>query len=359
MASIVDVAKLANVSVATVSRILNDERNVTPETTKLVEVAIKELGYVPKAVRPGPKPKNRKGITTGTIAFISVGSFSPVDMYRMPAFPSLLGGIQRGIERHGMELVLAHLPEGKAVPPVLARRRADGVLLFGFETLSTQLKRALNRVPAVWCFLRDSVAPSTDFDHVLYDNSHVGRMAADYLLGRKHRNLMFVGSRPNHQAFAERRDQFVALVAAGGGTAKVVEGIAKNDDALTPSRLEEIAQRAVAGLGDGAARTTGIFVSSDDLMVRVYNQLKQHGVEPGKDVDLIGCNNDKQYMDQMHPRPATVDIKLDLVGERAVEQLLWRMSHPGDIAQAQLLIKPEVLPAGKPAGKVPLCSGLP
>ncbi|MDF7798625.1 LacI family DNA-binding transcriptional regulator [Pontiellaceae bacterium B1224] len=345
MASIVDVAKLANVSVATVSRILNDARNVAPATARNVEDAIKELGYVPRAIRPGPKPKNRQGVNTGTIAFISVGSFSPLDMYRMPAFPALLGGIQRGIEKHGMELVLAHLPEGKVVPPVLSRRRADGVLLFGSETLSTQLKQALNSVPAVWCFLRDSVAPDSEFDHVLYDNSHVGQMAAEYLLERGHRNLMVVGSRPNHQALAQRRNQFVETARVRGGRVLVVEGAESEEAELPPVQLDEIAQMVVQELRSGTERPTAIFISSDDLMVRIFNRLRQHGCEPGKDVELIGCNNDKPFMDQMHPRPATIDIKLDMVGERAIEQLLWRMSHPGDVVQAQLLVKPTIVAA--------------
>ncbi len=343
MASIVDVAKLANVSVATVSRIVNGERNVTPETTRIVEQAIKELGYVPKAIRPGPKPKKRKGFSTGTIAFISVGSFSPAEMYRMPAFSNLLGGIQRGIEKHGLELALAHLPEGKAVPPVLSRRRADGVLLFGSGAMSTQLESALQRVPAVWCFLIDALAPKTDFDHVLYDNAPVGKMAAEYLLGQGHRNLMYVGSRPNHQALVSRRKQFVEVAKTNGGTVKILEG-PECSDGGDPSRQDDLARRVAATVKSGNSPTTGIFVGSDDLMVRVFQHLKQQGVEPGTDVDLIGCNNDGQYMDLMCPRPATVDIKLDRVGEEAVEQLLWRMSNGADDAPAQRLIPPEIIP---------------
>lgn len=343
MASIVDVAKLAKVSVATVSRVMNGERNVAPPTVLKVEAAIKELGYVARAVRPGPKPKARKGVNTGTIAFISVGSFSPSEMYRMPAFPALLSGIQRGIERHGMELVLAHLPEGKMVPPVLARRRADGVLLFGFESMSVQLKQALNRVPAVWCFLPDSVSPNGGLDHVLYDNSHVGEIAADYLLKRKHRNVMFVDANPNHAAFSERRDQFVRTIEAHGASVMVMEGPERTGDLIQSAPLPLIAIEAVDKLASSSPRPTAMFIASDDLMVAVFNRLRQLSIEPGGDIELIGCNNDHQYMEQMHPRPATVDIKLDMVGERAVEQLLWRMSYPGTAGQARLLVTPEIV----------------
>jgi LacI family transcriptional regulator len=125
----------------------------------------------------------------------------------------------------------------------------------------------------------------------------------------------------------------------------VVEGAASAAVELPPVQLDEIAQKVVQELRSSADKPTAVFVGSDDLMVRVFNRLRQQGYESGKDVDLIGCNNDKQYMDQMHPRPATINIKLDMVGERAIEQLLWRMSHPSDVAQAQLLIKPEIVPA--------------
>lgn len=345
MPSIVDVARQANVSVATVSRMLNGERNVAPATAQAVQEAIEEVGYVPRAVRPGPKPKARRGIKTGTIAFLSVGSLSPVEMYRMPAFPALLGGIQRAMERHGMELTLAHLPEGKIVPPVLARRRADGVLLCGYETLSAPLEQAINRVAAVWCFLRDTLAPIGNFDHVLYDNARVGQMAAGYLLDRGHRELMFVSPNSSHLAFTERQDHFLRVVQEQGARASVVEGPPNGRSAhINAAGREETARRVVFALLRQKTRAQAIFVASDDMMVAIFNRLRQEGIDPCRDIDLIGCNNDLPYMEQLHPRPATIDIRLDLVGERSVDQLLWRMSHPADQGQTDVLIKPVIVP---------------
>ena len=54
--SIVDVAKRAGVSVATVSRVINDFPGVSPRTARQVRTAMKELLYVPAPIRPGPKP---------------------------------------------------------------------------------------------------------------------------------------------------------------------------------------------------------------------------------------------------------------------------------------------------------------
>ena len=72
-------------------------------------------------------------------------------------------------------------------------------------------------------------------------------------------------------------------------------------------------------------RPTGVFCVSDDLMLAVFNGLRQRGVEPGRDIELIGCNNDRLFMEQMHPRPATINLKLDQVGRQAFELLLTKM----------------------------------
>ncbi len=88
---------------------------------------------------------------------------------------------------------------------------------------------------------------------------------------------------------------------------------------------------------------TGVFCPTDDTLVKLYYALRQRGIEPGAEYELIGCNNDPVYMNQMHPRSATIDIKLDTVGKRAVEQLLWRMTHPDDTSRVEVFIRPELV----------------
>lgn len=92
MATIYDVAKRAKVSPSTVSRIINGERNVAPATAEAVEKAIAAVGYVKRAVRPGPKPSARAGVKTGMIDFLSLGSHSPAEMFSLPAFSKLMDG---------------------------------------------------------------------------------------------------------------------------------------------------------------------------------------------------------------------------------------------------------------------------
>ncbi len=340
MATIYDVAKIANVSASTVSRIINGERNVAPATAALVEDAIRQAGYVRKAVRPGRKPQQRQGVRTGMIDFLSLGSHSPAEMFSLPAFSSLLDGIMREVESHGMDLVLSHCPHGKIIPPVLARRRADGVLVFGNPSLFPVIKKVLGRVPAVWCF-RSEDPGELETSHVLYDNGPVGKMAADYLIKKGHRKLAFLNATPDHLAFLGRRDSFLSTVAACGLDAAVIESKAKPP-------YDDVGLRAQPLLNELLQlnpRPTGVFCVSDDLMLAVYNGLLQRGIQPGKDMELIGCNNDAVRMEQMHPRPATIDLKLSQVGRQAADRLIWEMSHPDERDLSKIYIQPELIAA--------------
>lgn len=339
MASIVDVAKKAKVSIATVSRTLNNDSSVAPATAKLVRDAAKAVGYVPRAVRPGPKPAQRKGVNTGVIAFLGIGPYDPAEMYSMPIMPALLGGIQRGAARHGMELALGHMPDEKSIPPVLARRRADGILIFCEEPPAFSLRDVLHDIPAVFC-LRGAFDPANDFDHVQYDNARTGPMALEYLLDRNCQRIIFASSNLLHPAYSARRDGFVQAAESLGISPELMEA---NDDldAAVRMRLADALVEKLMGLSE----KTGVFCASDDVMLSVLNKLGQGGIEPGKDIELIGCNNDPVLMAQMHPRPATIDIKLDAVGERAMDQLFWRMSHRDDKDRVELLVKPELISA--------------
>ncbi|MEI6892114.1 MAG: LacI family DNA-binding transcriptional regulator, partial [Pontiella sp.] len=339
MATIYDVAKAAQVSASTVSRIINGERNVAPATAAQVEAAIAKVGYVRRAVRPGRKPVKRQGIQTGMIDFLSLGSHSPAEMFSLPAFSSLLDGIMREVESQGMDLVLSHCPHGKIIPPVLARRRADGILIFGNPGLFKKIEPAVDRVPAVWCFLTDFQGEFPT-SHVLYDNAPVGKIAAEYLLKRGHKQLAFMNATASHTAFAERRISYVQSLETAGINPSIIESTMIPPYPDMAIRSQPLIDQLLAL----DPKPTGVFCVSDDLMLAVDNGLRQRGIIPGRDIELIGCNNDSVRMEQMHPRPATIDLKLERVGRQAVKRLLFEISNPNENDLSRTYIKPELIP---------------
>ena len=159
MVTITDIAERAKVSTSTVSRLLNEEKYVAPATALAIRAAMKELGYVPRLVRPGPKTTKRAGVRTGAISFLSASPVSPAEMYTMPVFPGLLAGVQRGAERGNMEVVLSHLPNPEVLPPTLAHHRVDGLVVFftGPQRVNL-LKDVFHHIPSVGCFLGDTRA---------------------------------------------------------------------------------------------------------------------------------------------------------------------------------------------------------
>lgn len=89
-----------------------------------------------------------------------------------------------------------------------------------------------------------------------------------------------------------------------------------------------------------------MFCSADDQLMGMYNAWYRQGGAPAE-LDMLGCNNDGLYLDPIFPRPASIDIRLDEVGRRAVEMLMQRIANPRDEARTEMLIRPLVVPGGK------------
>ena len=104
--SIIEIAKLAGVSHTTVSRVMNNEGNVSPETAKKVRAAMKESGYVPKppSMRRGPRRAKEVHFKTGNIAFLT-SSESLQILSKSPVMLDVLDGIEESLAGHGMSLV--------------------------------------------------------------------------------------------------------------------------------------------------------------------------------------------------------------------------------------------------------------
>lgn len=317
--SIIHVARVAGVSKSTVSRVINEIPGVAPDAIAAVRKAMKKIGYQPPLRRRGPKPSSRQGIRNGNVALLAMG-LRAEDLYRMPVFPALLHGLERALAEQNLNLVLGNLGPGEHPPAALAERQADGLLLWGkWDGMPPEVLNQVRSLPAVW-LMREHSDARGDFDHVTYNNLTVSRIAARYLLERNHRHTAFLNTVPSHSAYVERQNDFARLMQeAGQPTQSIVVDATQPLDAS--SRLvEELLRLCPAA--------TGVFVPTDAQLPALYRALQARGVKPGRDIEIISCDNEEPFLSQVHPRPATIDLHLDLVGRRAVEQLRWRMRNP-------------------------------
>lgn len=341
--SIVKVAKAAGVSPATVSRVINNGANVSPEKVQRIREAMEKLGYVPRARRPGPKPRSRMGIRTGNVLFLSIPGLEPAHLMELPALPQLLQGIQQELAANGMKLMLDLLPAGGEVPGTLSAEQVDGVLVLGHQApMDARVVAKLRELPTVWV-LREHPELRWEFDAVLYDNRRVGELAAEYLGRHGHRQVAFLNIDREHVAFAERGKVFLESWQKRTGQKPVVLEASSKEARAASLRVEGLVEQMLAM--PQAIRPTGCFVASDDQMLGVVYALRARGLVPGKDIQLIGCNNDRHFMAQMHPRPATIDIQLEAIGRRAVAQLLWRLRFAAAPERARTFLSPVLIEA--------------
>ena len=336
-----EVAKAAGVSKSTVSRVLNRSNSVAPGIASSVRDAMDRLGYRSFARKPATKLATRRGVRTNSLLLL-VCDRGGSATHLIGTYPALLAGIEKATQENDLKLVLATASPEANLPTALDAREVDGVLLFGRPSCVTaETKERLATLPAV-TLVRGFEALGSLVDRVVYDNAAVGPLAAKYLLERGHRHMAFLNTDREHPAFIARLNDFTATAQAGG--ADVVSLI--SDERPMGFRQEQLAYSALADrLIQASPRPTALFISADYQAPFVYHALEDRGILPGRDIDVVACDRVPLFLDQLDPKPASIDINLELVGYRAVYQLLWRIANPDTVNRIKISIEPVLIPA--------------
>lgn len=346
--SISEVAKLAGVSHATVSRVINQRPGVSPDLTRKVHNAIKRLNYTPPAKRRGPKPKSRSGVRTGNIALLFVGTDPALVI--APVAARVLHAAEEALAAHGFNMILGQLADNERLPPTVANGQIDGLLMHGYPP-SQKTTELLKRYPTVW-MLSQRRQRGYWGDRVAPDNQQIGQIAAEYLIGQKHRDVAFLHCNTTHLGFDLRVQSFLTSAKeAGAGSAVIVSD--PSSDHMTPAQQDsqEHIDLLVRMLLKLTPRPTGLVVPRDPLAIKVYRALRDHGVTPGEQMSIIACDNNN-ILAGLNPKPATIDVRPELIGTRAVDQLLWRIDNAFTPVRSVSLVEPRlVLP--EDVGKMP------
>jgi len=322
--SIQEVAKLAGVSPTTVSRIINNKARASEETIRAVRKSMAKLKYVPRPPgrRPGRRPMAGSGLRTGRIAVLFLDR---PDVSQLPPFyVEMLFGIQRFLNAHDLATTVAAV--NGPLPVEVRNQDVDAALLINASS-HRKISKTIGKMPVVsllgppvsWC---DSVTP---------DNPRAGALAAAFFLKRGHRHCAFFEDR-SHSATQVRGRAFSAEMERGGGK---VDTFGAKKLHFHRDRLVKLADQLLST----SPRPTGLFVPTDMLTAKLYGILYERGIRPQHDIELLSCNNEKPIIQLLHPEPAVVDIRSGTLGERAAEQLLWRVVNP-DAPFVHLTVQP-------------------
>jgi LacI family transcriptional regulator len=337
--SIVEVARHAGLSHSTVSRVINGRPGVSPENIEAVHRAMQQLGYTPSARRPGPKPRDRSGVINGTIGLLMIGSDAM--FARAPVTAAVFHGAEQALTERGFNLIFGQLgPEGR-LPPQVSSGQIDGLLLHGYAPPAKVRSLLMNR-PSVWMLSQRSSRGYWG-DRVGPDNELIGRIAAEHLVARGHTQVAYLyfsathmGFRSRSEAFCETAEELGARTALVGDDSIRSRPFPKEDFGM--EQTDEVVDRLLAL----TPRPTGVFVPRDRLTVKLYKALRERGIEPGRDIEILSCDNEP-ILEALDPRPATIDVRPSLIGARAVEQLLWRVNHPAEHTRSTITVEPRLV----------------
>lgn len=341
--SIVRIAKLAGVSHTTVSRVINHESGVSPKTADRVRTIIKETGYVPKppSLRRGPRRARDIGFRTGNVAFLT-SSESLRTLSQSPIMAEVLHGVEDALASTGMSLVQGAVGLMRPLPPIVAKGGVDGVIVWPhLDEVSPEAIEILRGYQAV--YVMSGASERLSADRVRVNHGRVGRLAAKHLAAEGYRNLAYVtpSSLMSRINLCDRWASFSAWAAEQGLQARqcVIEQshldllqIDKDRDLLIQKTLEEF-------LAQGE-RPDGMFVTCDALTAKMFPILRNLGIRPGRDVDIISCNNEASLLAGLEPRPLSIDIRPEVIGKKAVEQLRWRILNPEEEDQITIEVSP-------------------
>ncbi len=321
--TIVDVARDAGVSIATVSRALNGG-SVSSVSRRKVEEAAERLNYRPGGCRPDPVKEADH--------FIAAVLSSQTNPY----YAAMCEGLTAEAARSGYKLLLLSYPEGTSCETVaedLMDLRPVGALLAGFptersvnrETTRTSLMRIQEAMPLV------AIGPPVEgiecARQTLPDPSQCVRKAMAHLCMLGHRRIAFVGgdrsarfSTIRENAYYEeveryscRRDPMYVMVTG------------------TNPQAGELGVSILLGNHAREDHPTAIFAINDLVALGAMRQLHRMGLSVPGDMALVGCDN-AFFTQYMTPSLTTIDLHPYEHGRSAMAELIMSISAGKPIA---------------------------
>jgi LacI family transcriptional regulator len=303
------VARLANVSVASASRVLNGIRT-NPETSKRVTEAATAVGYVPNAAA-----RSLRSRRTGQIAFAMPDIANPV-------YTTMTRSIADVARAHGSRLIL-HSTDADADDELgflegLKQRYVDGLILVSLDF--TDAHAAAIAGVAVPVAVISAATKGARVDTVRGDSRRGAAEAVRHLFATGRRRIAFVnGPEKTAPGRARRRGYLDGLRACG---LEREDGLIEAAADFTIEAGREAAERLLV-----RAEPDALFGANDLIAIGALDALRAAGLEVPRDVALVGMD-DTTLATVTSPTLTTVDLGSAERARIAAELLLARVDHP-------------------------------
>lgn len=325
MTTIRDVAKKAGVSVATVSRVMNNEKYVNDELREHVLHIVSELNYRPDGVARGLRTKS-----THIISLVIPDICNPY-------FPEVSRGIQSVADERGYIVVLCNTGQNiqreKDFYEILSRQKVEGIIInpSGSTNRELNLLQQID-IPIV---LISSQTNLTNFDMVMVDNELGAETAVEHLIHLGHRRIGLVGGSHSVSSGKQRYYGFLH------GMQK--NGVPVIDELITEGSFDhEGGYECMNKLLALPQKPTAVFATNDMMAIGAMSAIFEAGFKVPEDISIIGFD-DISFSKMTYPKLTTVSQPKFQTGEVAAKLLFERIEKNNKIEPRRVVLQHDLI----------------
>lgn len=314
MAVIKDVAKLAGVSVATVSRVMNDSGNVSPESVQRVRAAMETLHYSPNLAS-----RNLRSNKSNMILVI-------IPEFSNPFWGDILEGMDQEAQRSGYKLIISashsNTDQERNALFMLQQRQADGAILLSPVLSQAELNAIDQKFPLVQCceYTEGSVLP-----HVSINNYSAAFEASEHLIRMGHKKIAMISSTNHFVSTIQREQGYFASLAKHN--IEPFPNYLLHGSYSFNSGYEKALQ--LISLSDPP---TAILSISDTVAAGCLCAINEKGLSCPDDISVIGFDN-IPLSNMLYPKLSTISQPRQTLGHTAVQMLVERLNGSTECRQ--------------------------
>lgn len=308
MVTLEDVAAIAGVSRATVSRVVNGDSNVKALTREKVERAVAELGYT-----PNPAARALASSQSNTLGLVTTS-------YRGGFFGALMDFVQTEAESHGKQLLVTQGRNSAENELMAIQRlfslRCDGVLLH-VRCLSDEQLRQLATESRPFVLL-DRLVPGLEDRCVIFDHTYASQIATQHLINAGHRRIACI-SGPAQRASSQLRLQgfLHAMQAANLQPFACLEGVYDLESGYECA--DQLLRREVL--------PTAIYCCNEEMAIGALLAINEHHLSVPQDISLI-CYDSGERAPFVRPALTSVHFPITEMAQYATRLLIDPLTPP-------------------------------
>ncbi|HHV64824.1 MAG TPA: LacI family transcriptional regulator [Peptococcaceae bacterium] len=306
MVTIRDVARHAQVSISTVSRVLNEtDHAVSPETRKKVLQAIEELGFIPNAMARGLHHNKTK-----TIGLI-------IQDISNPYYPSIVRGVEDEAQELGYTVILANVYRSKERTAkylnVFREKRVDGIIFTGGGVVKDAVEEKFFEQTSISTVVIGKPC-NVKLPSIQINNVQSSREACEYLLKLGHRQIVTITGPAESTTTIDRLEGYQQALKRHGIEPEkrlIIQGnFEYNSGYKAVQEFPEI----------GRGKVTALFAQNDMMAIGAMKALQEKGLRVPEDIAIIGFDN-IPLSSFVTPALSTVDVPVYEMGKTAMRML--------------------------------------